>query len=645
MIEKINDHYSFTAPATIYDEEALTTLELAARTAAKVNECVAAFNEFESDVKNDVKTQNNHITEIDNLVKEFLGNGLPVEASRSYEVFSAIVRELVDEGKFAEIYDSFKTYVLALLNVERARIDNMLASTVAPDNGELIDLRIDYEGRTWIAAGEAIRNAMRVLADHLNAFTNPYTVTVVADTENEGALWQDAGQIRSGFGHTKCYKVNAGEHYVVSAYYGYSFPDVIFSNSKAAYENGLNIIAIGRVHSTGYASNNFDHVYRVPEGADEMWVQWADPDADISKIVAKRVEGYKLDLTDLEEFVDTALQPLESLTPSLALCTMVKYHEAHVLRQITDGTISSRIVSSGETSYKTATYKVEAGYRVKFKCCANYGNVLYYVHNSETGEIFKYELSENVAAKQTVERELVIPIGYDSVTLANVVDTPECYFVSGYKGASPLDGVSIITIGDSVTEHNDSATKNYVDYLSDNYGASIVNLAKSGAGFLSLKSDSKNYANQIISAGQLEPDVILIMGSGNDMKYMVGQLGQLDGTDTDTIHGQMSLVTSFIRSRYAGRVKFGFVAPLAWAAYPPNKDNVMGRYVDAMRDFCRANCVPFLDLYHESGLTPSDATLRMKYFDTNGVHPNADGHKFIAPIIADFVRRIAPLEV
>lgn len=44
-MDKIN-HYSLENPASVYDEEALTALELAARTAAKVNGCVDAVNEF-----------------------------------------------------------------------------------------------------------------------------------------------------------------------------------------------------------------------------------------------------------------------------------------------------------------------------------------------------------------------------------------------------------------------------------------------------------------------------------------------------------------------------------------------------------------------------------------------------------------------
>lgn len=46
-IEPIN-HYSLTNPASVYDEEALTALELAARTAGKVNEVINDNNNFKS---------------------------------------------------------------------------------------------------------------------------------------------------------------------------------------------------------------------------------------------------------------------------------------------------------------------------------------------------------------------------------------------------------------------------------------------------------------------------------------------------------------------------------------------------------------------------------------------------------------------
>ena len=49
MINKI-EHYSINNPASVYDEESLTALELAGRTAQKVNECADLVNKNEQDV-------------------------------------------------------------------------------------------------------------------------------------------------------------------------------------------------------------------------------------------------------------------------------------------------------------------------------------------------------------------------------------------------------------------------------------------------------------------------------------------------------------------------------------------------------------------------------------------------------------------
>ena len=40
MIEKMSPHYAFENPASTYDEEAMTALELAGRQGAKINELI-----------------------------------------------------------------------------------------------------------------------------------------------------------------------------------------------------------------------------------------------------------------------------------------------------------------------------------------------------------------------------------------------------------------------------------------------------------------------------------------------------------------------------------------------------------------------------------------------------------------------------
>lgn len=69
MINKLPNHYSMNNPASVYDEEALTALELAGRTAQKVNECVDTVNEaHEYFVENFAEN-------VDNSVENLKNNG------------------------------------------------------------------------------------------------------------------------------------------------------------------------------------------------------------------------------------------------------------------------------------------------------------------------------------------------------------------------------------------------------------------------------------------------------------------------------------------------------------------------------------------------------------------------------------------
>lgn len=54
MVNPIN-HYALENHPTIYDEESLTALQLVARLAAKVNECVSAFNKLDAETKDAIR--------------------------------------------------------------------------------------------------------------------------------------------------------------------------------------------------------------------------------------------------------------------------------------------------------------------------------------------------------------------------------------------------------------------------------------------------------------------------------------------------------------------------------------------------------------------------------------------------------------
>lgn len=72
MVKEIG-HYSLENPATIFDEEAMTALELAARTAGKVNECVKEVNDIPAKIAADVQA---HIDngDFDRAINEYSGD-------------------------------------------------------------------------------------------------------------------------------------------------------------------------------------------------------------------------------------------------------------------------------------------------------------------------------------------------------------------------------------------------------------------------------------------------------------------------------------------------------------------------------------------------------------------------------------------
>lgn len=119
MIDKMNHHYSLTNPATVYDEEALTTLELVGRTTAKVNECIDVVNGIPEKVKEDV---DKHIESgvFDRQIEEHIGN-----------------LESRIEGLF-----------------------NQYSQGNTTQDAELYDIRVGADGQRYTSAGEAVRKAL-----------------------------------------------------------------------------------------------------------------------------------------------------------------------------------------------------------------------------------------------------------------------------------------------------------------------------------------------------------------------------------------------------------------------------------------------------------------------------------------------------
>lgn len=163
MIKPIN-HYSIENPATVYDEEAVTALQLAGRTAAKVNEVINDQNSLRSETEETVNRQNNNIDNLREDYNEF------TEKVTTEIIPAAVETEFQEKINDGTLNGMISEYAGGLSN----RLDNLVGSlpegsTTA--DAELIDIRTDKDGFLHAAAGEAVRDQVNKVNHKLDEIT------------------------------------------------------------------------------------------------------------------------------------------------------------------------------------------------------------------------------------------------------------------------------------------------------------------------------------------------------------------------------------------------------------------------------------------------------------------------------------------
>lgn len=213
--------------------------------------------------------------------------------------------------------------------------------------------------------------------------------------------------------------------------------------------------------------------------------------------------------------------------------------------------------------------------------------------------------------------------------------------IKNYDGeiSHPLKGLKWGFIGDSLTNKNSRALKNYIDYIVEETGIIGINLGVSGTGYKKTE-ESNNAFYQRVENIDNDFDIITIFGSGNDLSL---NLGNITDSDTSTVFG---CVNETIKKIYAKMptVKLGIISPTPWIGYPNYLEgNKMQLLNEGLEKICKRGSIPFLDLYNGSNLRPWDATFRTLMYsrdDGNGVHPDENGHKRIYRKILQFGERM-----
>lgn len=198
---------------------------------------------------------------------------------------------------------------------------------------------------------------------------------------------------------------------------------------------------------------------------------------------------------------------------------------------------------------------------------------------------------------------------------------------------SSLKGKKVTLIGDSITEHNYHAVKNYGIWLEEWTGCTVENLGVTTTGFRAKgETRDSNYITRVPLISE-DTDIIGVACSLNDVYYT---LGEVDDTSEETVFGCANVFFETLRLKFPN-------TPIICYIQNPRGDFCLGRedadnYVHGMETICKKYEIPFYaDMYYNSTkLKPDDESNREKFYkaDENGevdnIHPNSEGHRIIA---------------
>lgn len=200
-----------------------------------------------------------------------------------------------------------------------------------------------------------------------------------------------------------------------------------------------------------------------------------------------------------------------------------------------------------------------------------------------------------------------------------------------------LKGKTWLVIGDSISEHNYRATKNYDEYISKWLGVKVINVAASGTGYINEFKGVKSWLDRVNEFPE-KVDFITVMGALNDRTHPVGSF---DDKDTATLYGGLHAFYQKLIEKYPG-VPILIITSTP-REYSYGEDGQFTGHVNAVIQVANYYKFPVLDLYRNSGMQPWDDTYKKEYFsckqapDGDGVHPNAKGQLIIANQIKEFI--------
>lgn len=556
------------------------------------------------------------------------------------------------------------------------RMDSIAGS--ATEETEVLDARVDIENTMHENLGSHIRSVGAKLNVEKGAFQLLLDLAESAETEDaefgciETAVIDIGGEVKTSTTLGNTYRVSDAVEVEPGAIYRISACGFYRKYLYAFYDADGNFLEGQFEENTVSLLYLRDKLLVAPLNAATLRIAWVEGSkftGEIGKVTAiifptgrltgELLSDYEVQKEIIQTLYDNAIAQIGSKLSLFEVAEEVELNDVgNALIDPYTGEIKG--LATPSQSYRVSDFiPVSALEVLRLTASSHFGYDLYGFYDADQ-KFLRGLRSQEGGTNTTIEDELlIVPDDVAFIRIAWRIGTNVGKVVrlvqKGYKGqfegaftgeinaSGTLTGDYLkwsgkkwVVVGDSHTEHNIRATKNYHDYVAEKTGITVVNLGKSGAGYKRLEESNKAFY-QLVASIPEDADVVTIYGSGNDLSQ---PLGEVTDTGTDTLCGCINTTIDNYNELFPG-TPLGIVTPCPWSnANPANENCAMALYSAAIVEICKRRSIPCLDLYHCSNLRPWEAKFRELFYTRDnggGCHPDENGHAILAPKFAAFL--------
>lgn len=156
---------------------------------------------------------------------------------------------------------------------------------------------------------------------------------------------------------------------------------------------------------------------------------------------------------------------------------------------------------------------------------SHYNAALFVIYDEQKNVLGTYPATSGTGITTTNKsfRELMsIPSNAKYIRFSTLFPATADYGLKIYSVTNPnvklWSGKKWAVVGDSLTEHNSRALKNYHDFVAEKTGITVLNYGSSGTGYAKDKNTNSAFF-QRINTIPTDVDIITIFGSGNDLGF------------------------------------------------------------------------------------------------------------------------------